>query len=132
MTNEPDSYYTVQPGDTLHSLAQLCYHDRNKWMSIRQTNTPLQDLGSDQPLPAVLQLTLPLNPDLTTPILTEEGDTLRSLASFFYFSEDHWRRIRQANTPLQGLGPDQPLPVGLQWTLPSFMAITVIITEKGD
>jgi phage tail protein X len=120
-------------GDTLQTLAQTYYNDPNPWLLFGQVNPTLRGIGPDQPLPAGLQLMLPFIPELTTAILTEEGDTLRSLAKFFYFfEEDRWTSIRQANSPLQGFGPDQLLPVGLQVTLPSFTAITVIITEQGD
>jgi phage tail protein X len=133
MPDQPDSFYTVQPGDTLHALAQLCYHDRNKWQRIRQANAPLQGFDPDQPLPAGLQLTLPLIPELTTTITAEEGDTLHALADFFYFSEGQWQRIRQANAPLQGFDPDQPLPAGLQLTLPFIPERTILlVTNEGD
>ncbi len=133
MIDQSESYYTVQPGDTFHSLAQLCYHDRNKWMRIREVNQTLESYDPDQPLPAGFQLTLPFIPELTTTIITEEGDTLRALAKFFYFFEDQWLRIRQANTTLQGFGPDQPLPAGTQLTLPFIPErMIILITNEGD
>lgn len=133
MADQSDSYYTVQPGDTFHSLAQFYYHDRNKWLSIRQVNLLLSGFGPDQPLPVGLRLTLPFIPELSTVVITEAGDTLHALAAHFYFSEDKWLRIRQANTTVQGFDADQPLPVGLQLTLPFIPERTIILTTiEGD
>jgi phage tail protein X len=129
----PETYYTVQPGDTFHTLAQLCYRDRNKWINIRQANPPIHGIEPDRPLPAGHQLTIPSISDLTTTIVTEEGDTLHALATFFYFSEGQWTSILQANPALQGVGPDQPLTAGLQVTLPFIPERTIIVvTNAGD
>jgi phage tail protein X len=133
MTNQPETYYTVQPGDTFHTLAQFCYRDRNKWTNIRQANAPLHDIEADRPLPVGHQLTIPAISDLTTTIVTEAGDTLHALAMFFYFSEVHWTSILQASPALQGTGPDQALAAGLQVTLPFIPErAIVVVTKEGD
>jgi len=41
----PGSNYTVQPGDTLYSIAQRAYDDGNKWQIIYDANK--QVIGSD-------------------------------------------------------------------------------------
>ncbi len=116
MINQSSSYYTIQPGDTLHSLAQLCYQDINKWMMIRQANPTLQSYGRDDSLPVGHQLTLPFIPART--ILTGSNDTFISLAKAYYHDTNKWSVIRQANPPLLHYSSNQTLPKGIQVNIP--------------
>src|SRR6516165_3376042 len=101
MPNRNDSFYTVQPGDTLHTLAQAHYQDRNKWQSIGEANAALQGFSPDQPLPAGLQLALPSVVGQLRRITTGSQDTFMTLAQRFYQNANRWPVIRQANPALQ-------------------------------
>ncbi len=94
------------------------------------SHPPLSGFGPDQPPPIGSHVTLPSFTSITV-IITEKGDTLRSLARTYYSNEDRWLRIRQVNPPLQGFSPDLPLPVGLQLALPS-LVVTYRLYTTGN
>src|SRR2546428_430742 len=102
----PGSNYTVQPGDTLFSIAQRAYGDGNKWQIIYDANK--QVIGSDPNLihPGQILYTPVLSPTPAPNYTLQPGDTLSSIAQQAYGDGNKWQTIYDANKQVIGSDPN--------------------------
>src|SRR2546421_10469572 len=77
----PGSNYTVQPGDTLSSIAQQAYGDANQWQKIYDANK--QVIGNDPNLirPGEVLSIPALSPTPGSNYTVQAGDRLPSLST---------------------------------------------------
>lgn len=122
LDNTETRIYTVQPGDTLSSIADAHYKDVNKWTLLAQSN-PLVD-------PARLivgeQLVLPREdasePRPNTPgtdriYTVRTGDNLAKISEKFYGNSESWDLIYNRNRKIIGSAPDG-LRAGMKLVIP--------------
>lgn len=126
--------HTVASGDTMSSIAEKYYGDKNKWQAIAKAN-PLVDpsamkVGTKLTIPAATtDAPKPVNvPAPTTPASTAtatgekihvvaSGDTLAALARTYYGNPGLWETIYDANKKTIGDDPEA-LKVGMKLTIP--------------
>jgi nucleoid-associated protein YgaU len=109
--------YTVQPGDTLWSIAQQFYGDGSQWNKIYDANK--QIIGPDpNNLRPGMVLTIPPVAPATTTYTVRAGDSLWSIAQQFYGDGNQWNKIYDANKQVIGPDPNNLRP-GIVLTIPS-------------
>ncbi|MCU0527765.1 MAG: LysM peptidoglycan-binding domain-containing protein [Elainella sp. Prado103] len=119
--------YTVQMGDTLTSIAQRFYGNRERWREIYESNRSV--IGNDpNQLRAGIQIVLSGSNIRTYTV--QSGDTLSSIAQKFYGVARRWDPIYEANRSLIGNDPNQLRP-GILLVIPpaDFRTYT---TKAGD
>src|SRR2546430_16517623 len=94
----PGSNYTVQPGDTLSSIAQQAYGDANQWQRIYDANK--QVIGNDPNLirPGEVLSIPALSPTPGSNYNVQAGDTLYSLSQRTYSPAIQWQKNSDAHT----------------------------------
>ncbi len=109
----PGSNYTVQPGDTLSSIAHQAYGDGNKWQTIYDANK--QVIGSDPNLihPGQVLYIPVLSPTPGSNYTVQPGDTLYSIAQRAYGDGNKWQIIYDANKQVIGSDPNLIRPGGI-------------------
>jgi nucleoid-associated protein YgaU len=106
--------YTVQPGDTLSSIAQRAYNDGSQasWMVIYSANQQVIGGNPNQIRPGQV-LTIPaIQIKSGTTYTVQPGDTLSSIALRAYgnAAEHYWHKIYKANKDIIGDNPNQIRP----------------------
>ncbi|MCU0568851.1 MAG: LysM peptidoglycan-binding domain-containing protein [Oculatellaceae cyanobacterium Prado106] len=126
-TQSGKTLYTVQVGDTLSSIAQRFYGNKERWHDIYEANRSV--IGNDpNRLRAGIQIALPGSNIRTYTV--QSGDTLSSIAQQFYGVSRRWDPIYEANRSLIGNDPNQLRPrILLIIPPPDFRAYT---TQMGD
>src|SRR3712207_3340275 len=107
--------YTTQDGDTLSSIAEQFYGERDKWQIVYEANQGL--IADPDHLEVGLTLTIPAPEQPATGMpsyVTSEGDTLRSVAERVYGDAEQWQVLYDANRNLIG---DDPDPLRAETTL---------------
>jgi LysM repeat protein len=113
----PGSEYTVQPGDTLYSIAQQAYGDSSKWPVIAQANA-ISDPNLIHP---GQKLYIPvITPTPGYDYTVQQGDTLNSIAQQAYGDAHLWSVVANAN--------QIPKP-GQKLYIPSIMSCKVTASE---
>lgn len=108
--------YVTQPGDSLWSIAQRFYGDGAQWQAIYSANR--QSIGEDSNvIHAGVALTIPGTSAGQT-YVTNDTDTLWSIAQQFYGDGTQWPRIYDANKPTIGTDPNY-LTAGLSLVIPA-------------
>ena len=120
--------YTIQPGDTLSSIALTLYGSDRHWGEIAQANPTIDPLKlkPDQTikLPLPTDLRKPSNQRLikspngkNSQYTVRAGDNLSTIAQEFYKNSALWRRIYNANKSKIGANPDT-LQAGVTLDIP--------------
>src|SRR5579859_2041362 len=108
----PGSNYTVQPGDTLSSIAQQAYGDGNLWQKIYDANK--QVIGVDpndiQPGQVIFIPVLTPAPTPGSHYTVQPGDSLFSIAQRAYGDGNLWQKIYDANKQVIGVDPNDIQP----------------------
>lgn len=123
----PPRTYTVQPGDTLSSIAEEIYDDPNAWVDIAQANgsidpTRLQP-GQVLILPDRAAVAVPdpepapVAPGQEQTYVIQAGDNLSRIAQRFYSDPDAWQVIYNRNRDRIGTSPNN-LKVGMRIIIP--------------
>ena len=102
----PGSTYTVQPGDSLFSIAQQAYGDGNQWQRIYDANK--QVIGDDPNLirPGEVLYIPELVPTPGSNYTVQPGDSLFSIAQQAYGDGNQWQKIYDANKQVIGNDPN--------------------------
>jgi nucleoid-associated protein YgaU len=117
MTQQPGqiatcALYTIQPGDTLQSIAERAYGDGTKWQLIYNApqnqffigdNPDLIQPGQDLFIPAQDSITQGANYTVQT------GDTLQSIAERAYCDANQWQVIYNMPQNQQVIGDNPDL-----------------------
>jgi len=110
--------YTTQAGDTLASIAEQFYGERDKWNLLYDANRGM--LADPDHIEAGLQLTVPEPEQPATgrpSYVTAAGDSLRSVAERMYGDGEQWRVLYDANRQIIGDNPDA-LEEGISLLIP--------------
>ncbi|MBL4700497.1 MAG: LysM peptidoglycan-binding domain-containing protein [Phycisphaeraceae bacterium] len=120
--------YTIQPGDTLSSIALTLYGSDRHWVEIAQANPTIDPLklkpNQEINLPQPSELRRPSNQKLVkssrgnnSQYTVRAGDNLSTIAQEFYKNSALWRRIYNANKSKIGTNPDT-LQAGVTLDIP--------------
>jgi len=101
----PGSTYTVQPGDSLFSIAQQAYGNGNQWQRIYDANK--QVIGDDPNLirPGEVLYIPELIPTPGSNYTVQPGDSLFSIAQRACGDGNQWHTIYHANRHVIGNAP---------------------------
>ena len=102
----PGSTYTIQPGDSLFSIAQQAYGNGNQWQRIYDANK--QVIGDDPNLirPGEVLYIPELIPTPGSNYTVQPGDSLFSIAQRAYGDGNQWHKIYDANKQVIGNDPN--------------------------
>ncbi len=112
----PARTYTVQPGDTLSSIADDLYDNDRRWVDIAQANPTVDPIrlkvGQVLKLPPEEELRETDSPRAAAPgsvvvYTVRPGDNLSSIAEQYYGDPTLWRFIFNANRDQLGNNPDR-------------------------
>jgi LysM repeat protein len=106
----PGSYYTVQQGDTLSSIAQHAYGNANQWQKIYDANRQVIGSDSNHIFPGQVFYIPILSPTPNSYYTVQQGDTLSSIAQQAYGNANQWQAIYDANRQVIGNNPDHIFP----------------------
>jgi len=120
--------YTIQPGDTLSSIALTLYGSDRHWVEIAQANPTIDPLklkpNQEINLPQPSDLRKSSNQRLVksstgnnSQYTVRAGDNLSTIAQEFYKNSALWRRIYNANKSKIGTNPDT-LQAGITLDIP--------------
>lgn len=132
--------YQVRDGDTMVTIAEEWFDDRNKWDLIAKANPSVDPTrlrigqtirlpakssaaapGGPRPAPRETPKAPPASPALAPGERVHEvktGDTLFSITRAYYGTVEHWKRIYEANRALIGSDPAD-LKVGTKLKVPA-------------
>ena len=111
VTPPPFDLYTVQPDETIESIAVRLLGDRKYWQAIAQMNPSVDPIrltaGQQLRIPADMQnlqgVTTEHAPPAAPPELiyvVARNDTLSGISQKVYGRSIHWRHIQQANASI--------------------------------
>jgi nucleoid-associated protein YgaU len=124
-SNYPNSY-TIQPNDTLSSIALSLYGSDRYWVEISQANPTIDPVKLKPgqviklPQPDDLRKSGPQRARRSaagTQYTVRAGDNLSTIAQEFYNNAGLWRRIYNANKAAIGANPDT-LQAGVTLDIP--------------
>ncbi|PIR52947.1 hypothetical protein COU76_04185 [Candidatus Peregrinibacteria bacterium CG10_big_fil_rev_8_21_14_0_10_49_10] len=104
----PEYAYTIQPGDTLETIALQKYGSRERWEEILETNENIRNpnlifAGQTIHLPHLGELNGTLSSEFHT---VASGETLSDVAKKYYGDAMLWPLLYEANKSLLGANPD--------------------------
>jgi LysM repeat protein len=94
----PGTNYTVQPGDSLFSIAQQAYGDGNQWERIYTANKQVIGNDPNHLVPGEVLVISPLSATPGSNYTVQAGDSLFSIAQQAYGDGNVWQVIYAANT----------------------------------
>jgi len=122
----PARTYTIQPGDTLSSVAVALFGTERRWVDIAQANPTIDPtrlkVGQIIKLPSRIDIetadrvTQPA-PGLVVEYIIRPNDNLSSIAQQYYGNPNQWRYIYNANRDKIGGNPDI-LQAGMKIEIP--------------
>lgn len=126
--------YITQAGDTLSSIAEQFYGERDKWSIVSDANQGL--IADPDHIEAGLTLTIPQPEQPATGMpsyVTAEGDSLRDVAKRVYGDAEQWQVLFDANRSILGDDPDSiPADTTLQIPPLATTGERTYTTVQGD
>ena len=134
VTPPPFDLYTVQPDETIESIAVRLLGDRKYWQAIAQMNPSVDPIrltaGQQLRIPADMQnlqgVTTEHAPPAAPPELiyvVARNDTLSGISQKVYGRSIHWRHIQQANASIVNEDGTNLKP-GMELKIPTLPADT--------
>lgn len=120
--------YTVQPGDSLSSIARRFYGIGRGWGAIYEVN---RGVIGDDPDRLSIGLELVIPPVDFRAYTVQAGDTLSAIAYRFYGDAERWNLIYETNRRVIGDDPNQIHP-GLELIIPDAANVSVYTVQAGD